>query len=1046
MKTWPAIDSAAQVPTVSTKRREGPDARGRTQIAAVALVAMLAAFPGASSAASPIDSRLDQLRAKSPLGTVSPKARQAGSPSRCRTERRKTVRAATQLRRSERALRRSSGDRRSGRRAARQVMKGKARLHRQRARSNRACGIRVEMRLARNAIKAPATAIAAVRGDPARGQQVILERGAKAPRPGGVLVVDASSTGPGILGKVTASKRLGDGRTRLSLEPATLDQAYRQFDLRFDGSPAALVDSPLLVGGEPRAESSARASANKLKAFSCEGPQIEKPDVLVDLTQLQVNSEIDVQRRHLHFLVSGRPALRLRFELKAGASCRLNERVRVFIPIAGPVGIDLVPVLEVSAGGDSKLDFAMAPRIAVGFQRGTSSDQDFRVFNPMGGPAMSLHGALGVNAFAGGSIAVSVGGRAGIRGKFGPALSLQATAGSGRICGDVSGALRSQLDVYADVFIANLSVRLAKGDFLPRVLYSRCVGGGGGDSSSGVADPRPDPGSDPSPDLPPLPSETHQSLSAGEAHTCALRSDNTVACWGSNHSGESTPPSGTFKSLSAGQHTCGIRSNDTLACWGPDWYGQSSPPMGAFTAVTAGAYHSCGLRGTGDVECWGEPPAGENAYGQANPPSGTFRSVSAGDLHTCAVQIDGAVSCWGRNNQGQSSSPSGSFQSVSAGAEHTCGIKVDDTAECWGADHYGQSSPPGGTFKTVSAAGGHTCGVRTSGGLACWGGPPEEFDYCHGCASPPAGAFQSVTAGGNHTCGIRAGGSIACWGDDEKSQSSPPLGAYKAISTGGQHTCGIRAVDDRVACWGHYWSIEPLAPPEGTFKSVSSGWQHACGLRGDSTVACWIGEADEYDFGQADPPGGTFKGVSAGGFHSCGVRSDSTLACWGSPPALPGAEHDHGQAVPPVGAFKEVSAGGYHTCGIRADDTVVCWGDDSEGQLSTPSGTFKTVSAGDLHSCGIRADDTVACWGDNRSWESSPPTGAFASVEAGGQNSCGVRPTNLLACWGRDFYQEASPPAGSFKSVGVGGSFFSCGIRADDRVACWGYMARQPLW
>jgi Ca2+-binding RTX toxin-like protein len=47
-------------------------------------------------------------------------------------------------------------------------------------------------------------------------------------------------------------------------------------------------------------------------------------------------------------------------------------------------------------------------------------------------------------------------------------------------------------------------------------------------------------------------------------------------------------------SISAGfGHTCGIRTDGTLACWGRNLEGQASPPAGTFTAVSADE-----LRGT----------------------------------------------------------------------------------------------------------------------------------------------------------------------------------------------------------------------------------------------------------------------------------------------------------------------------------------------------------------------------------------------------------------------------------------------------------------
>ena len=43
----------------------------------------------------------------------------------------------------------------------------------------------------------------------------------------------------------------------------------------------------------------------------------------------------------------------------------------------------------------------------------------------------------------------------------------------------------------------------------------------------------------------------------------------TIACWGANTYGQSTPPSGTFTSVgTGGMFTCGVKTDGSLLCWG----------------------------------------------------------------------------------------------------------------------------------------------------------------------------------------------------------------------------------------------------------------------------------------------------------------------------------------------------------------------------------------------------------------------------------------------------------------------------------------------
>ena len=141
------------------------------------------------------------------------------------------------------------------------------------------------------------------------------------------------------------------------------------------------------------------------------------------------------------------------------------------------------------------------------------------------------------------------------------------------------------------------------------------------------------------------------SVSAGFYHTCGIKNDNSVACWGSNtnaigdETGQAKPPDGHFEAVSAGSdHTCGMRTDGTVACWGDNIFGQSSPPAEQFASLEAGSLHTCGLKTDGSVECWGA----ESRSHILNPPEGElFTSISAGYGHACGVRTDSTILCWG---------------------------------------------------------------------------------------------------------------------------------------------------------------------------------------------------------------------------------------------------------------------------------------------------------------------------------------------------------------------------------------------------------------
>ena len=310
---------------------------------------------------------------------------------------------------------------------------------------------------------------------------------------------------------------------------------------------------------------------------------------------------------------------------------------------------------------------------------------------------------------------------------------------------------------------------------------------------------------------------------------------------------EDLPSSDTFVSVSAGyRHSCGLRTDATIACWGNNLHGKSDVPAGTFAAVSAGERHSCAIRTDQTIVCWGERFAAGPAV-----PLGTFTAVSAGGSHSCAIRPDKTIACWGNNYSGQSDAPTGLFYAVSAGYRHSCGLRTDQTITCWGNNDLSQSNAPTGTFISMSTGLYHSCGVKADQTATCWGGPRGTDDNDLSQVDQPAGSFTLFSAGDdNYSCGLRVNQTITCWwhlirGDQGYTlldaaaghQLAAPGGYFIAISTGEGHACGLR-LDQTITCWGDdYWI--PLNPSADSFTAVTSGEEHSCAINASQTVICW---------------------------------------------------------------------------------------------------------------------------------------------------------------------------------------------------------------
>ena len=180
-------------------------------------------------------------------------------------------------------------------------------------------------------------------------------------------------------------------------------------------------------------------------------------------------------------------------------------------------------------------------------------------------------------------------------------------------------------------------------------------------------------------------------VACGQSHTCAIRDDGNVWCWGSNGSGQlgmgasggSSPNpvpldlgvGRTAKAICAGSHhNCVILDDDTLKCWGygdtASW-GTATPPTrtlhqrhpwisapgarqrpcpaehhtparSSTTIASSAGVSRNGQLGIGDSYYRSSPTAVDPTYLGAG-----VKSVAAGQYHTCAVLNDGSLKCWG---------------------------------------------------------------------------------------------------------------------------------------------------------------------------------------------------------------------------------------------------------------------------------------------------------------------------------------------------------------------------------------------------------------
>ncbi len=348
-----------------------------------------------------------------------------------------------------------------------------------------------------------------------------------------------------------------------------------------------------------------------------------------------------------------------------------------------------------------------------------------------------------------------------------------------------------------------------------------------------------------------------EAVAAGENHSCALKNDNTVWCWGNNDYGQLGAGEDVVLAGNVGSRTAVQASGLTNV-----------------SQIDTGANHTCAVRNDGTVWCWGYNESGQlgnNATENSAVPVQvqnitTAVQVGCGDYHTCAALNDGnetSLKCWGMGGSGQLGNNQSSNLSypvsvlnssgndltgdanetmqVEGGFRSTCAL-VEFTPYCWGSDSYGQLGN---------------------------GSPASDTNY----AVPVnliTGAHQ-IAVGANHACALSVGSKVECWGLGSSGQlgNGSPSNASDPVTVSGISNPGDAGL---------------------TGMQVTAGGSFSCVVLNDDTVRCW-GNGADYQLGDGSTDSRStpvvvtdlddVNYISAGYDHVLANQSTGDVYCWG---------------------------------------------------------------------------------------------------------------------------------------------------------------------
>ena len=285
-------------------------------------------------------------------------------------------------------------------------------------------------------------------------------------------------------------------------------------------------------------------------------------------------------------------------------------------------------------------------------------------------------------------------------------------------------------------------------------------------------------------------------LGAAALSAAGVAEAQSVIGWGKNV-GQNTPLPApddltAIRSLSCGPlHSIAILPDGTARFWGTNSTGQCSPPadLGVVRRVSAGWYHSVCIKADGSLILVGS----NNGYLDVPADLGSVALTATDYFFSAAVRTDGTVAVWGNPVLSVLNVPVGLNRVIKleAGSECLAAVKADGSLVMWGRDNFGMSTPPAeaSVVRDIAVGNAHSIAVLPDGSVRAWGRNNEGQ-----CNVPAPLTAVQVAAGGLHSLALRSDGTVQAWGLSNQTQTTVPASVIGAFDIGAGETFSYAAI------------------------------------------------------------------------------------------------------------------------------------------------------------------------------------------------------------------------------------------------------------
>ena len=351
------------------------------------------------------------------------------------------------------------------------------------------------------------------------------------------------------------------------------------------------------------------------------------------------------------------------------------------------------------------------------------------------------------------------------------------------------------------------------------------------------------------------------------------------------------------------------------------------------------------------------------------------------------LQADGSITAWGASSSGGIGAPSGNgYTKIYSNTRAFAALKADGSIKAWGDSGFGGTGAPAGHgYTKIYSTHGAFAALNADGSIKAWG------DSRFGSTGAPSnGIYTKIYSTGGAFAALKTDGSIKAWGDSGFGGTPPSGSNYTKIYSTSRAFAALKA-DGSIKAWGHSSYGGRDAPSNGVYTKIYSNSGAFAALKADGSITAW---GHSSHGGTGAPAGSDYIKIYSTSRAFAALKADGSIKAWGD-------SDFGGTGAPSNGVYTKIYSIDDAFAALKADGSIKAWGGSNFGSIAPSDSGYTKIYSTKYAFAALKADGSITAWGNPDFGSTGAPSGSgYTKIYSTGSSFAAIKADGSITTWG----------------------------------------------